>query len=234
VLGALALFAAVHSLFASMQVKWLFESKLGVKRGRAAHRISFVAQSFALLSAGAVWFLRLPDRELYRVRGAGVWLMHALQAMSFAELLWVFQSIGTARFMGISQALALISNKPLPQTPEAQGPGPDANGEMEIRGPFKYMRHPYNIGVMGILWLFPRMTVNRLALAIASTLYTLAGSLHEERRLRQYFGPVAYDRYAAEVPFTLPKFSPSPIDIDHAQSLQREANEGEAVIEAMQ
>lgn len=231
---ALALFAAVHSVFASMRVKRVFESTLGIKRGRAAHRVAFVAQSFAMLSAGALWFLKLPDRELYRVRGAGAWLMRAVQALSFIELLWVFRTIGMARFLGVSQVLGLMGKQPLPQTPEAQGPGPDAKDDMDIRGPFKYSRHPYNLGVLGIVWFFPRMTVNLLAMAIATTVYTLAGSLHEEQRLRRYFGPAAYDRYAAEVPFTLPKITPSTPGVDHAQSLQREMNEGERVIEAMQ
>jgi protein-S-isoprenylcysteine O-methyltransferase Ste14 len=204
VFAALGLFAAVHSLFASMPAKRLFESKLGIKRGRAAHRVAFVAQSFAMLGAGVVWFLKLPDRELYRVRGAGAWLMRAVQALSFVELLWVFRAIGMARFLGVSQVLGLMGKRPLPQTPEAQGPGPDDKGEMAISGPFTFSRHPYNIGMMGILWLSPRMTLNWLVLSIASTVYTLAGSLHEEQRLRAYFGPAAYDRYVKQVPFTFP------------------------------
>jgi len=203
VLGALALFAAVHSMFSSMRAKRLFESKLGTQRGRAVHRVAFIAQSFAMLSAGALWFIKLPDRELYRVRGIGAWLMRAVQVLSFAELLWVFRTIGMARFLGVSQALALLGKRPLPQTPEAQGPPPDAKGELAISGPFKFSRHPYNIGVLGIVWFFPRMTVNLLAMAIATTVYTLLGSLHEEQRLREYFGPAAYDRYAEQVPFTL-------------------------------
>jgi protein-S-isoprenylcysteine O-methyltransferase Ste14 len=217
---ALAIFAAVHSLFASMPVKGLFTSKLGVKRGRAAHRVAFVAQSFAMLSAGVLWFLKLPDRELYRVRGAGAWLMRTVQALSFVELLWVFRSIGMARFLGVSQALALLDKRPLPQTPEAQGPGPDDKGKMDIRGPFKFSRHPYNIGVLGIVWFFPRMTVNLLAMAIATSAYTLLGSLHEEQRLRQYFGPAAYDRYVGQVSFTMPNRKPV------------EANELSEIIEA--
>jgi protein-S-isoprenylcysteine O-methyltransferase Ste14 len=207
VIIALALFAAVHSLFASMRVKGFFESKWGIKRGRAAHRVAFVAQSFAMLSAGALWFLKLPDRELYRVRGAGAWLMRAVQALSFVELLWVFRTIGMARFLGVSQVLALLGKQPLPQTPEAQGPGPDERGEMDVSGPFKFSRHPYNLGVLGIVWFFPRMTVNLLAMAIATTAYTLLGSLHEEQRLRQYFGSVAYDKYVQRVPFTFPSVS---------------------------
>jgi protein-S-isoprenylcysteine O-methyltransferase Ste14 len=190
-----------------MRVKRLFEAKMGVKRGRAAHRVAFVAQSFAMLSAGAVWFLKLPDRELYRVRGMGARLMRAMQALSLVELLWVFRAIGMARFLGVSQVLGLMGKQPLPQTPEAQGPGPDAKGSMDISGPFKFSRHPYNIGVMGIVWLSPRMTVNWLALAIASTVYTLLGSLHEEQRLRRYFGPAAYDAYVARVPFTFPSLN---------------------------
>lgn len=225
VIGALALFAAVHSVFASQRVKRLFESKLGVQRGRAAHRVTFVAQSFATLTAGALWFLTLPDRELYRVRGIGAWLMRAVQVLSFAELLWVFRTIGMARFLGVSQALGLMRKRPLPQTPEAQGPGPNAKGEMDIRGPFKYSRHPYNIGVLGMVWFFPRMTVNLLAMAIATTTYTLLGSLHEEQRLREYFGPAAYDRYVEQVPFTFPTLSNARVNGALEPGKQSEAQE---------
>lgn len=198
------LFAAVHSLFASTRAKRLFESRLGQRRGRAVHRLTFIGQSAAMLGALGLWFINLPDRGLYRLRGFAAVAAQSVQAASFLGLMWVFASIGLSRFLGASQAVALLRNETPPATPEAQGPAPDDEGHINVRGPFKYVRHPYNLGVMGILWFFPHMTVNRLALAIASSVYTLVGSLHEEQRLRTYFGR-AYDEYAARVPANLPR-----------------------------
>jgi protein-S-isoprenylcysteine O-methyltransferase Ste14 len=46
----------------------------------------------------------------------------------------------------------------------------------------------------------PRMTVNLLAFNLVTTAYLLAGSLHEEHRLRATYGE-AYLDYQRRVPF---------------------------------
>jgi protein-S-isoprenylcysteine O-methyltransferase Ste14 len=71
---------------------------------------------------------------------------------------------------------------------------------------FRFTRHPSNLGALGVLTLFPRVTVNRVTLAALVALYVVLGSLHEERRLRAAYGE-PFERYRREVPFLVPRFS---------------------------
>lgn len=205
VIGACTAFALIHSVLASRQVKRLAEQRMGRQRYRGLYRLGFVLQSLIMLGGAVPWFLKLPDRELYRLRGITVWLSRGVQLASLAGLFWTFRTIGIQRFLGLTQTQTLLRNEMPPHTPEAQGPPPDGYGNIDARGPFRFMRHPYNLPVLGLMWTLPRMTVNRATLATALSLYTLVGSLHEERRLRAQFGDAAYDRYARNVPFTLPR-----------------------------
>ncbi|MDP9412421.1 MAG: isoprenylcysteine carboxylmethyltransferase family protein, partial [Actinomycetota bacterium] len=79
-----------------------------------------------------------------------------------------------------------------------------ADGEMERAGAFRFTRHPGNLGAMGFFLLWPRMTVNRAALAALVALYVVLGSMHEERRLRLAYGE-AFERYRRKVPFLIPR-----------------------------
>jgi protein-S-isoprenylcysteine O-methyltransferase Ste14 len=107
-------------------------------------------------------------------------------------------------FNGLPQVRALLrGQKPRPE-PEAQGPAMAADLEMAAVGPYRFIRHPNNLAPLGVLLLFPRMTVNRAALVLASAAYAVLGSMHEEYRLRAAYGD-AYKRYQQRVPFLLPR-----------------------------
>jgi protein-S-isoprenylcysteine O-methyltransferase Ste14 len=87
--------------------------------------------------------------------------------------------------------------------PEAQGPPMGADGAVLCRQAFRYTRHPGNLGALGVFVLLPRMTVNRAVLVGLVGIYTVLGSLHEERRLKEAYG-AAYESYQRSVPFFVP------------------------------
>ena len=71
-------------------------------------------------------------------------------------------------------------------------------------GPFRYTRHPLNLAPLPVLWLNPVMTANLAVFNLAATVYFVAGSWHEEQRLRAAYGD-AYEEYRRSgVPFYLP------------------------------
>jgi hypothetical protein len=204
VAGAAGLFALTHSLLASRQAKRAAERALGRRRRDGLYRAAFVAKSLALTGLGAAWFLRQPDRELYRVPPPWSWLLRGVQAGSLAVLFGAVGTVGFVRFLGLRELAEWAGGGQPEREPEAQGPALGPDGELDARGPFRWTRHPDNLPVFGVLWCFPRMTVNRAALAAVFSVYAVLGSLHEDARLRAAYG-AAFERYARAVPFMLPR-----------------------------
>jgi hypothetical protein len=202
-LGVCTALAAIHSLLASKPAKDLARRILGPRYRNGLYRVVFNAKSVLFLVWATWWFLRLPDREIYRVRMPWSWLFRAGQVASLGVLLSAVRVIGVLDFAGISQLRSLLAGLDPDPEPEAQGPSLGADGRMVTAQPFSLTRHPSNLGALGVFLLFPRMTVNRLTLLIVVALYVVLGSLHEERRLRAAYGK-PFERYRQGVPFLVP------------------------------
>ncbi len=203
VLGVCAALAAIHSLLASEAAKDLASRIAGPRYRNGLYRFAFNVKSVLLSVWATWWFLRLPDREIYRVRGPWSWLFRAGQIASLGVLLSAVRVIGVLDFAGISQLRTLLAGLDPDPEPEAQGPPLGADGQMVMAQPFRLTRHPSNLGALGMFLFFPRMTVNRLTLVVLVALYVVLGSLHEERRLRVAYGE-PFERYRRGVPFLVP------------------------------
>jgi protein-S-isoprenylcysteine O-methyltransferase Ste14 len=203
VLGVCTALAAIHSLLASEAAKDLASRIAGPRYRNGLYRFAFNVKSVLFSVWATWWFLRLPDREIYRVRGAWSWLFRAGQIASLGVLLSAVRVIGVLDFAGISQLRTLLAGLDPDPEPEAQGPPLGADGQMVTAQPFRLTRHPSNLGALGMFLLFPRMTVNRLTLVVLVALYVVLGSLHEERRLRVAYGE-PFERYQRGVPFLVP------------------------------
>ena len=198
------LWAIVHSMLASKQAKDLARRVAGPRYRDGLYRVAYNVQSVALLVWLTRWFLRLPDRELYRARPPWSWLFRAGQAASLGVLLSGVRVIGILEFAGVTPLWKLLTGKDVSPEPEAQGPPIGADGEVVRSGAFRFTRHPGNLGALGFFLLLPRMTANRAALTALVALYVVLGSLHEEQRLGAAYG-AAYERYRRTVPFLTPR-----------------------------
>ena len=203
VLGVCTALAAIHSLLASKPAKDIARRIVGDRYRNGLYRFAFNAKSVLFLVWATWWFLRLPDREIYRVRVPWSWLFRAGQVASLGVLLSAVRVIGIFDFAGIAQLRSLLAGFDPDPEPEAQGPPLGADGQLVTGQPFRLTRHPSNLGALGVFLLFPRMTVNRLTLVVLVTLYVVLGSLHEERRLRTAYGE-PFERYRQGVPFLVP------------------------------
>ena len=199
-----AAYALVHSALASRQAKDLARRWAGDRYRNGLYRFLYNAQAVVTFGLAARAFCHLPDRTLYRVPAPWSYAMHAGQAAGLGLMLAAAHGVGLARITGLAPLAALLRGRDPAPEPEAQGPVPGGDGEMAAVGPFRYTRHPANWGPLPVVLLFPRMTVNRAALAALSVAYLLLGSTHEEARLRAAHR-AAYDRYRRAVPFLLPR-----------------------------
>jgi protein-S-isoprenylcysteine O-methyltransferase Ste14 len=197
--------AGIHSILASRSTKDFVRCIVGPRYRNGLYRFTYNVVSVALLGWVTWWFSRLPDRELYRVRLPWSLLFRMGQVASLSVLLSGVRVIGVLDFAGISQLRNLLAGFIPDSEPEAQGPPMGTDGEVLSSQAFRYTRHPGNLGALGVFLLFPRMTVNRVALLGLVAIYLILGSLHEERRLFAAYGE-AYERYRrSSVPFLVPQ-----------------------------
>ena len=197
---ATGLFAVEHSALASRCAKSVASVKF--PQGRKLYRVTYNAQ--AVLTFGAlVWYVsRQPAVTIYRVRGAAAAAMRVGQFAGVAFAAAAAHATGIATLAGLE---ALHGR----QEPAAQGPEAGDAGELRVTGPFKLVRHPLNLAPLAPFWLAPHMTTRRLAFNVVATAYLIAGSLHEEARLRSQYGD-AYARYQSSgVPFYFPRLRTS-------------------------
>lgn len=67
------------------------------------------------------------------------------------------------------------------------------------RGAYRFLRHPVYLSFLGLVWLTPTITLDRMTLIAVWTPYIFAGSWLKDRRLVHYLGG-AYRNYMARVP----------------------------------
>jgi protein-S-isoprenylcysteine O-methyltransferase Ste14 len=198
-----ALWALVHSVLASKQVKDLIRRVAGSRYRDGLYRLIFNAQSVVSLLWAARRFSRLPDKDLYHARPPWSWLFRASQVASLGVLLSGVRVMGILRFAGLTPLRDLLTGSDVRPAPEAQGPPVGSDDEVVRAGAFRFSRHPGNLGALGFFLFLPRMTANRAVLVAIVALYVVLGSMHEEYRLRAAY-TAAYERYRRVVPFLVP------------------------------
>lgn len=210
--AAAALFAGVHSLLATRQAKRMATTLLGERRRNALYRPFYNSVALVTTAMLALFLVSLPDRDIYRVRGPLAKLLVMGQLTCVLFLLRSVRQVGLLDFSGLTNLAKLLAGeRRIGPEPEGQGPALDNDGCVRATGPFRFSRHPLNFWMVPLLWLSPRMTANLAAFSAVTTLYLLAGSHHEEARLRESYGE-AYAAYVASgVGFFMPR-TPSPAE----------------------
>lgn len=119
------------------------------------------------------------------------WLPRLAFLLSFTGLLWSARSLRSFDFVGKRKLLAHIHATPLPSMP------------FTIRGPYRYVRHPFYFFIVVMIWSCPEITLDRLLFNCLWTLWIIVGTVLEERDLTIEFGQDYHD-YQKRVPMLIP------------------------------
>jgi protein-S-isoprenylcysteine O-methyltransferase Ste14 len=180
-------YGVVHSLLASNKIKHLVRNLFGSYTGRW-YRLAYNIFAFISLLPVLALPALLPDKTLYVIPPPWMYLMSLSQVLAVGLLIIGFLQTGMGSFLGIRQ---LIIGDDQAQTC------------LEVRGLYRYVRHPlYTAGLL-FIWMTPVMTINVLALYLGLTVYIIIGAYLEEGRLVQEFG-AAYEDYKKGTPMLVP------------------------------
>jgi protein-S-isoprenylcysteine O-methyltransferase Ste14 len=193
---ATVIYAAAHSLLASLGVKDWARQRFGLVADRW-YRL--VYNLFAAISGLPILALLiiLPDHSLYRIPFP--WILLAALGQLVGVIIIVMGILQTDLwyFAGLRQVVA---------------PDETAPPVMITTGLYAWMRHPLYTGALLLIWLLPVMTLNLLTLFVILTIYLIVGAKLEEQRLIREFGD-QYREYQRRVPMLIPNLGRSHPDI---------------------
>jgi methanethiol S-methyltransferase len=184
----LVLFATVHSFLASLPFKRSIVRVLDSRADILYMPLYSLIALFTLLPL-AYQLYKNPGRILYKIPSPWRWLM-----------------------VGGQLTVALISSKAFLDAPNrfkirlqlSTPKNPDATS-LNIGGIYRWVRDPFLLSGLTIIWLTTFMTVNLLIVYLLSTVYLYLGSLHWESRLVSQFGD-EYREYQKRVNRIVPHF----------------------------
>jgi protein-S-isoprenylcysteine O-methyltransferase Ste14 len=182
-------YGAIHSAFASHMVKSWVTNQFCIETPKM-YRLVYVMQSFffTIIYIGLIFLF--PDHSLYLIFSPWRYLFMLIEvAAAVCAFLSLLQT-GIWSFLGLESFI---------RTENASQPA-----KLNTAGFYRIVRHPLYLFSLIVIWLFPFMTWNILAFNIGATAYLIIGSLFEERKLAQDFGP-EYLEYQKRVPSFLPR-----------------------------
>ncbi|AAM05643.1 TPA: isoprenylcysteine carboxylmethyltransferase family protein [Methanosarcina acetivorans] len=183
---SLVAFAVIHSLTASLPFKRLVMRVAGPE----AEKLYLPAYSLTAVLTILPLIYQLyknPGRVLYKISSPWRWLMVGGQLVA--------GTLDLVAYLDAPHRFKVSSQLAGSQASEANS--------LKIRGIYRWVRDPFLLSGLVMIWLTPVMTVNLLIVYILTTIYFYLGSLHWERRLVAQFGD-EYREYQKRVHRIIP------------------------------
>jgi methanethiol S-methyltransferase len=124
-------------------------------------------------------------------------IFRAAFVLALAGFAWTGLSLKSLDALGIEQARRFLRGR-------KTRPGP-----LTVRGPYLWVRHPFYLFSLIMIWSSPDISLDRLLFNLLFSAWIVVGTYLEERDLARQFGD-DYKRYQGRVPMLIPtKFRPS-------------------------
>ena len=144
-----------------------------------------IVSAAALLALVVLW--QPSAVRIYALEGPWRWLPRTILLLCLGAFLWAVRALGAVDLFGTK---ALVSDRQA---------GQDEPAALIIKGPYRWVRHPFYFLAIVIYWATPVLSLDRLLLNILFTAWTVLGARWEERDLLAAFGE-SYRSYRQEVP----------------------------------
>lgn len=118
-------------------------------------------------------------------------------------LLWGLFGFGWLLVLAATFVISHVHLFGLQQTYEFMRGEEMSPPEFQVKGFYRYVRHPLNLGFLIAFWSTPHMTLGHLVFALATTGYIFVAMVLEERDLVARFGE-RYRNYQKRVPRIIP------------------------------
>ena len=186
---SLVAFAAIHSFMASLAFKRHLMKVLGPSADRSFMPLFSLSAVLTLLPLAYLLY-KYPGPFLYIVPSPWRWVMVGGQLIA--------AGVAPLALLYAPHRFRIRAQLSVPQSAEA--------GHLDIRGIYRWVRDPFLLSGLVMIWLTPFMTVNLLIIYLLATIYLYLGSLHWETRLVAQFGD-EYREYQKQVHRIIPKFN---------------------------
>ncbi len=178
-IGLIALFGLQHSVMARPRFKRWLTRHLPQAAERSTFMLATAVVTFALIvfwqpMTGTVW--QAETEVVYNT-------LLSLGLLGWALVFYSTFQINHFDLFGLRQVWLYFRGRPYTQLP------------FQVKGLYKYIRHPIMTGALIGIWFTPVMTVGHLVFAAGMSLYIVIGVYHEEKDLVRDFG----DRYRAYI-----------------------------------
>lgn len=164
------------------------------------HGQTLATTTYAIIASGqllALFALWTPSGIVWwQAEGAMFWVATAAYGASWLILLKASFDAGAEVQSGALGWLSLLARIP-PVFPD-----------MPTQGLFRLIRQPIYVAFALTLWTVPVWTPDQLVLAISYTAYCLLAPRRKERRFAARYGE-RFDRYRDDVPYVLPRLTPT-------------------------
>jgi len=155
-----------------------------------AHRAVYTIASGVVLTAVVV-FWQPADFVLLELQGPWRWLARAFFFMGLAGFAWSSLALSYFDAFGIRDLRAHLSGTRLKPQP------------FSIRGPYRWVRHPFYLFAILLIWSCPDLPPDRLLFNALWTAWIWIGAHLEERDLVDEFQE-SYRSYQRQVPMLIP------------------------------
>ena len=154
------------------------------------HRALYsIASGIVLTMVVALW--QPSPRLLFSLEGGWRWTAHVVSVLAIALFLWGAFALRVLDLFGLAPIRAYLRGTAEPAAP------------FVARGPYRWVRHPWYLGAILLIWSYPDLTSDRLLFNVLWTVWIVIGARLEEADLGRDFGS-AYDDYRRAVPMLIP------------------------------